>query len=97
MRLAGAAVLGLSLLAGAPCFAQAGTAEGEVRKVDRDAGKITLRHGPVSGELEMPGMSMVFQVKDAGLLERLKPGDKVDVVIAKDQGVFYILSAEPRR
>ncbi len=35
--------------------------EGEVRKVDKDAKKITLRHGPLVN-LDMPAMTMVFQV-----------------------------------
>ena len=88
-------VLALSLSAGAAA-GQTGRAEGEIRKVDREAGKITLRHGPVAGDLEMPAMSMVFQVKDAALLDRLKPGDRVDAVLSKQQGVFYILSAESK-
>lgn len=72
-----------------------GKTEGEVRKVDREAGKITLRHGPIAGELDMPAMSMVFQVKDPVLLERLKPGDRVEAVVLKESGAFFIQSAEP--
>ena len=51
-------------------------AEGEVRKVDKETGKITLRHGPIAN-LEMPAMSMVFQVKDPAFLDQVKAGDKV--------------------
>lgn len=87
-------VLALVLLA-APASAQTGRTEGEVRRVDKETGKITLRHGPIAGDLEMPAMSMVFQVKDASLLDKLKAGDKIHATIAKEQGVFYILSAEP--
>jgi len=50
--------------------------EGEVRKVDKEAKKITLKHGPISN-LDMPAMTMVFQVADPAMLYRLKPGDKV--------------------
>ena len=50
--------------------------EGEVRKVDKDAGKITLKHGPIQN-LEMPAMTMVFRVKDASMLDKVKAGDKV--------------------
>lgn len=78
-----------------PAFAQVGRTEGEIRKVDREAGKITLRHGPVAGELDMPAMSMVFQVKDPALLDRLKPGDRVEAVILKEDGIFFIQSAVP--
>ena len=50
--------------------------EGVVRKVDRDTGKITLRHGEIK-HLDMPPMTMVFQASDPALLDGLKPGDKV--------------------
>ena len=50
--------------------------EGEVRKVDIAARKITLKHGPIVN-LAMPAMTMVFQVKDPAMLERVKAGDKV--------------------
>ncbi len=59
--------------------AQASTAdmtEGEVRKVDKDTKKITIKHGEIKN-LDMPGMTMLFQVKDAAMLEAVKPGDKV--------------------
>ena len=51
--------------------------DGEVRKVSKDTGKITLKHGEIKN-LDMPPMTMVFQVKDPGLLDKVKPGDKVD-------------------
>ena len=50
--------------------------EGEVRRIDRDANKITIRHGPIRN-LDMPPMTMVFQVADPAMLDRVKPGDKV--------------------
>ncbi|MEO7105496.1 MAG: copper-binding protein [Rhodoferax sp.] len=34
--------------------------EGEVRKIDKESKKITLRHGPLKN-LDMPAMTMVFQ------------------------------------
>lgn len=85
-----------TLLISATGFAQTGKTEGEVRKVDRDTGKITLRHGPIAGELEMPAMSMVFQVKDRLLLDSLKAGDKVAATISKEDGIFYLMSAEKK-
>ncbi len=51
-------------------------AEGEVRKVDKEAKKITLKHGPIL-HLDMPAMTMVFQVADPAMLDHLKAGDKV--------------------
>jgi len=92
----GAAILAAALLISAASFAQSGQTEGEIRKVDKDTGKITLRHGPIAGELEMPAMSMVFQVKDKSLLDVLKAGDKVAATISKEDGVFYIQSADKK-
>jgi Cu/Ag efflux protein CusF len=45
--------------------------EGEVRKVDKDARKITIRHGPLKN-LDMPAMTMVFQVKEPAMLDQVK-------------------------
>lgn len=56
--------------------AAAPTADGEVRKVDKEQGKVTLKHGPIAN-LDMPGMTMVFKVADPKLLETIKQGDKV--------------------
>ena len=58
-----------------PAFAQQ-PAEGEIRKIDRKAKTVTLKHGPIQS-IDMPAMTMVFNVKDPAVLEKLKPGDKV--------------------
>ena len=50
--------------------------DAEVRKVDKGAKKITLKHAEIKN-LEMPAMTMVFQVKDSALLDKVKAGDKV--------------------
>ena len=50
--------------------------DGEVRKIDKDTSKITLKHAEIKN-LDMPGMTMVFQVKDPAMLDKVKPGDKV--------------------
>ena len=63
--------------------------EGEVRKVDRAAGKITLKHGPVPS-IDMPPMTMVFGVKDPALLDQVKPGDKVLFKAVNEAGKFTI-------
>jgi len=54
----------------------AGLSSGEVRKVDRVAGKLTIKHGPLDN-LKMPPMTMVFRVKDAAVLEGLEPGMQI--------------------
>ena len=59
-----------------PVAAAADMADGEVRKVDKENKKITLKHGVIKN-LDMPGMTMVFGIKDAAMLDNLKAGDKV--------------------
>lgn len=71
-------------------------AEGEVRKVDKDAKKITLRHGPLVN-LDMPAMTMVFQVKDPAMLDQVKAGDKVKFQAEKVGGAFTITRIEPTK
>ncbi|RPJ47093.1 MAG: hypothetical protein EHM16_07270 [Betaproteobacteria bacterium] len=67
--------------------------DGEIRKVDRDAQKITIRHGPIAN-LGMPPMTMVFQVKDPALLDRSKTGDKVRFSAEKAGGAYVVTHIE---
>lgn len=92
------ALLASTTFAAFSAFAQASLpqTEAEVRKVDKDTGKITLKHGEIKN-LEMPGMTMVFQVKDPALLDKVKAGDKVNFTVDKINGVFTVLSIEPRK
>lgn len=59
-------------------FAQsAPMVDGEVKKVDEAAGKITLKHGPIKSlDMDEP-MTMVFRVQDPAMLKQVKVGDKV--------------------
>ena len=67
--------------------------EGEVRKVDKDAQKITVRHGPLAN-LDMPAMTMIFQVKDPAMLDKVKAGDKVKFRAEKVGGAFTIMQID---
>lgn len=71
-------VLALSLAGVAPAaFAQSEMVNGEVKKIDSAAGKITLKHGPIK-KLDMDqGMTMVFHVQDPSMLAQVKVGDEV--------------------
>lgn len=62
---------------------------GEVRKVDLDSQKITLKHGAIKN-LDMPPMTMVFQVNDAKMLDKVKAGDKVLFTASKDGGKMTV-------
>ncbi|MCE2999463.1 MAG: copper-binding protein [Betaproteobacteria bacterium] len=68
-------------------------ADGEIRRVDRDAKKITIRHGPIPS-LKMPPMTMVFQTADPALLDRVKPGDKVKFSAIHDRGAYIVTRIE---
>lgn len=74
------AVAGNDQSADKPAFGSPAAApemtDGEVRKVDKEAKKITIKHSEIKN-LDMPGMTMLFQVKDPAMLDRVKPGDKV--------------------
>ncbi|WP_439520125.1 copper-binding protein [Hydrogenophaga sp.] len=70
------------------------SAEAEVRKVDARAGKITLKHGEIPN-LDMPPMTMVFQVSDPALLGQVKAGDKVRFTADKIKGAYTVMSIAP--
>jgi Cu(I)/Ag(I) efflux system periplasmic protein CusF len=68
----------------------ANMADAEVRKIDLENLKITLKHGEIKN-LEMPGMTMVFQMKEAALFKDLKVGDKIKFA-AEKQGRNYVVT-----
>ena len=67
--------------------------EGVVRKVDKAQGKLTLKHGPLEN-LDMPGMTMVFRVQDAGWLDQVKPGDTIRFRADRMNGTFTVTTLE---
>jgi Cu(I)/Ag(I) efflux system periplasmic protein CusF len=69
--------------------------EGEVRKIDREQGKITLKHGEIRN-LDMPGMTMVFRVKEPALLDKVKEGDKVGFTADKIGGLFTVTGIDKK-
>ena len=71
-------------------------AEGEVRKVDKDAGKITLRHGEIK-HLEMPPMTMVFRVKDTAMLDQVKAGDAIQFKAEMVGGNYTVTELKPAK
>ena len=85
-----------SALVALPGLAQSAMTDAEVRKVDKENQKITLKHGEIKN-LDMPPMTMVFAVKDAAMLDKVKAGDKVQFSAASDNGkltVTEILAAK---
>jgi len=66
---------------------------GEVRKLDKAAKKITLKHGEIKN-LGMPPMTMAYDVKDAAMLDKLKVGDKVQFSAVDANGVLTVTAIE---
>ncbi|MEY5099899.1 MAG: hypothetical protein RJA36_2618 [Pseudomonadota bacterium] len=70
--------------------------EGEVRKVELESAKVTIRHGEIR-QLDMPAMTMVFTAKDKTLLANVKPGDRIWFVAASEGGRMVVTDLQPAR
>ena len=68
--------------------------DGEVRKVDKDNKKITLKHGEIKN-LDMPPMTMVFQVNDTAMLDKVKAGDKIRFKASNEGGKMTVTDIQP--
>jgi Cu/Ag efflux protein CusF len=104
-----ATALAITALAGNPVFAQMnmdhgkmgmaaapGMTDGEVRKIDKDAGKITIKHGEIK-HMEMPGMTMVFVVKDKALLDKTAIGAKIQFMVMSESGQMVVTDIQPAK
>ena len=69
--------------------AHAQSVDGEVKRIDAEAGKVTLKHGEIKN-LDMPAMQMAYRVADPAWLKTLQVGDKVKFEAAKVNGQFTI-------
>ncbi len=94
--LAGALVPAAAPAADAPAKAEAKAKSpsapltaGEVKKVDREAKKVTIQHGPIEN-LKMPPMTMVFRVKDPAMLDGLEPGAKIRFRAEEAEGGYLV-------
>lgn len=90
--IAGGAVAAAASLA----LAQVPMTDGEVRKVDKENQKITLKHGEIKN-LDMPPMTMVFGVKDPAMLDKLNTGDKIQFRAANEGGKFTVTEIQPAK
>ena len=70
--------------------------EGEIRKVDVKTKKVTIKHGAIKN-LDMPGMTMVFQVKDPAMLNKVKVGDKIRFTAEKSGGAIMVTDIQPAK
>lgn len=84
------ALISFSLQAAEP----APLSQGEVRKIDSSAKKITLRHGPIAS-VGMPPMTMVFEVDPPSLLEQVAVGDKVRFQVEQRGSRYVVTELQP--
>jgi Cu(I)/Ag(I) efflux system periplasmic protein CusF len=89
-------VSALALGMGLALAAHAQSVEGEVKKIDLDAGKVTLKHGEIKN-LDMPAMQMAFRVSDPAWLKRLQVGDKVSFTADKVNGQFTVTAIDVKK
>ena len=68
-------------------------ATAEVRRIDKAAGKVALKHGEIKN-LDMPPMSMVFQIQNPSQLNGLHVGQKVRFQAVQGQGAYWVLKIE---
>lgn len=90
--------LAIVLAAASPLLAQADSAmsQGEVKKIDKDSGKLTIKHGPLAN-LDMPAMTMAFKVADPAMLDKLKAGEKIEFVAENVNGKLTVTKVAPAK
>jgi Cu/Ag efflux protein CusF len=69
-------------------------AEGEIRKVSKDTGKLTIKHGEIKN-LDMPPMTMVFTARDPAMLDTVAVGDKVRFAVIDEGGKMVVTELQP--
>jgi len=72
-----------------PALADGDMVKGEVVKVDKTAGKVTIKHGPIK-KLDMDSMTMVFRVADQAMLDKVKAGDKIEFEADRVNGAITV-------
>lgn len=79
----------------AAAFGQAAAplSSGEVKKVDKEAAKITIKHGPLAN-LNMPAMTMVFKVGERAMLDRVAAGDKIGFTAEMVGGALTVIKLQ---
>jgi Cu(I)/Ag(I) efflux system periplasmic protein CusF len=65
---------------------------GEVMKIDKAGGRLTLKHGEIRNLDNMPAMTMVWRVRDPKWLETLNVGDRVRFTAERIEGQFTVTS-----
>ena len=86
-----AKALSFILLSSICSSAMAEWANGEIRRLDPENKRLTIKHGDIKS-IDMPPMTMVFYVKESSLLEGFQVQDTVEFQ-AMAEGTKYIVTA----
>ncbi|WP_341910217.1 copper-binding protein [Polaromonas sp. YR568] len=70
--------------------------DGEIRKIDKENNKITIKHGEIK-HMDMPPMTMVFTAKDKAMLDKVKVGEKIQFVVVQDAGKMTVTDIQPMK
>ena len=92
-----AIALSIALLSVGAAFGESATADGQVRKVDAAAAKITIQHGPIKAFDMADPMTMVYRVKDPAMLNTVKAGDNVGFDADHDASGYVITRIEKKK
>ena len=79
-----------------PVATAPGMTDGEVRKIDHENGKVTIKHGEIK-HMDMPPMTMVFTAKDKALLDKVQVGEKVQFVVVQEGGKMVVTDIQPAK
>jgi Cu(I)/Ag(I) efflux system periplasmic protein CusF len=66
---------------------------GEVKKVDKPAGRITLKHAEIK-VFDMPSLTGAYKVQDPAMLDKVQVGDHVQFSLDRINSVFTITKIE---
>jgi Cu(I)/Ag(I) efflux system protein CusF len=84
-------------VAASHAFAQSALIDGQITKVDQSAGKITIKHGPITKLGMDQGMTMVFRAQDPAMLKAVKAGDRVKFDADDVNGQLTVTTIEKRK
>ncbi|MGV2442379.1 RND transporter [Bacillus atrophaeus ATCC 9372] len=90
-----ASVLGASFSLSALAGSDTPWVQGMVKKVDASAQKITIKHQPLT-HLNMPAMTMGFQVAPEINLDQLEAGSEIEFKAVMDGSTMLVTELKPK-
>lgn len=69
------------------------SSEGEITRIDKTAGKVFVKHGDMK-KIGMFAMLMVFDIRDAAMLNQVNVGDKVRFTVERNGAQLTVTKIE---